>query len=106
MLYYILPPFTILKSLYSTSQLACFKKIISVQVWGYLAQRSYISKALIDLSSNKSDNRDHKNSLGSNKLEVSEASIGSYEALAKSLQALLLKAKIDVTRFIPQKDLD
>ncbi len=84
-------------------------------VWGqgHRAQRNQASEATTSPSSNKFDNRNHKDSLGSNKpgpsealARCSEVSAGPYEAFAVSLQTPSSKAlEINVVWFM-QKDLD
>ncbi len=69
----ITPLFTILKSPYSTGQPARLEKITSVQEQGRLAQRDQASKAPTGLSSNRSDDEDYKDPLGSNKRGSSKA---------------------------------
>ncbi len=68
-------------------QPVCFKKMTSVQGKGYLSQKNQVSEIPISLLSHKSDNKDYKNSLKSNK------------PLAKSFKALFSKASADITRY-------
>ncbi len=74
----------------------------SVQRQSCFAQRGQASEAPTGPSSNRSDNRDHENPLGSNESGPSEA---SAEAPIGPFQALPPKTEMDIARFI-QKDLD
>ncbi len=84
----------ILKSPYPMGQLACLEKVTSVRGRGCPVQRGQGSKAPTDLLSYKSDNEDHKNPLGSNKLGPSEVfpeveTFAGLEAPARPPQAPL-----------------
>lgn len=73
MLYYALPPLTILKTPNTMDQLACLEKITLVQGRDCPTQRSWASKAPTDLSSHRFDDKDYENPLRPNKPGVSEA---------------------------------
>ena len=57
-------------------QLACLDKMTLVRRQGHFAKKSQAFKALTGLPSNKSDNRNHKNLLGSNKPRPFKAPAG------------------------------
>ena len=89
---YTLPFFTILKFLYPTDQLARLEKMTSIRKWGCPTQRGQTSKTSIKPSSNRSDNENHVDYLGSNKPGLFKAFIGPktfirFTALTKPSQS-------------------
>ncbi len=91
----MLSSFTILKSLYPTGQPAYLEKMTLVQGKGYPIQRVWASKAPTSSSSHKSDNKDHKNPLRSNKPPIGPPKASSTRPLKVP--------EIDVVCYTPKK---
>ena len=86
--WYILPPFIILKFLYPIGQPARLEKMTSVRGQSCPIQRGQASKAFIGPLSNRFDNKNHINCLGSNKSGCPKAFAGpeiliGFEASAR-----------------------
>ncbi len=101
--WYVLPPFTILKSLYPTGQPAHLEKMTLIQRRGHLIWRSQASEALTGPSSNKFNDGDYKDSLGSNQPGLFEAS--TETPVGPSQTPPPTSQDIDTNRY-SQQDLD